>query len=120
MGRAFGQFLRQLREDRQYALRDVEEMAQVSNAYLSQVERGERGVPHFKVLKRLANAYGVPLSTLVQAAEDEGKGRGVSAKQPAPDVAFVSRGYDKLSEAKRQELKNFLQYLLQGEQRKER
>ena len=120
MGRAFGDYLRQLREDRQYTLRDVEQMAQVSNAYLSQVERGERGIPHFKVLKRLANAYGVPLSTLIQAAEEESKGRGVSAKQPAPDAAFVSRGYERLPEKKRQELKNFLQYLLQEEQRKDR
>ena len=120
MGKKFGDYLRQLREDRQYTLRDVEEMAQISNAYLSQVERGERGIPHFKMLQRLAQLYGIPVATLIQAAEEESKGGGVSAKQPAPDAAFVSRGYEKLPEAKRQELKNFLQYLLQGEQRKER
>jgi transcriptional regulator with XRE-family HTH domain len=120
MGRVFGDYLRQLREDRQYTLRDVEQMAQVSNAYLSQVERGERGIPHFKVLKRLAEAYGVPLSAIIQAAEQETRRPAVPPKQPAPDAAFVSRGYEKLPEEKRQELKNFLQYLLQEEQRKGR
>jgi transcriptional regulator with XRE-family HTH domain len=120
MEKDFGKFLRKLREDRGLTLRQVEETAKISNAYLSQVERGKRRVPHFRVLQRLAGAYGVPISTLVEAAESEMKGEPVEENEAAPDVQFVSRGYEKLSEEKRQELKRFLKYLTKEEKGKRR
>lgn len=115
MGKKFGEFLRKLREDRGWTLRQVEEKAKVSNAYLSQVERGERNIPNFNVLKRLAEVYGVEVSDLTKVAEEEAKGSNVDAKIEAPDVKFVSRGYEKLSPKKKQALKQFLQYLVQEE-----
>ncbi len=119
MGKGFGKFLRKLRGDRNLTLRQVEETAKISNAYLSQVERGERGIPHFRVLQRLANAYGVPISTLVEAMESETKGEAIEGKELAPNTQFVSRGYEKLSEPGRQQLKDFLQYLTKEEKRKQ-
>ena len=59
MGKSFGEFLRALRETRRLTLREVEERVHVSNAYLSQIERGERGVPNLKILNKLAEVYGV-------------------------------------------------------------
>jgi len=119
MGKTFGEFLRSLRENRHLTLRQVEEHASVSNAYLSQIERGERGIPNFKVLRRLAKAYGVSVTELVEAADKETEGPRVSLKSPSPDVAFVSRGYEKLSTENKEHLTAFLQHLIQEEQRKQ-
>lgn len=121
MGKGFGKFLRKLRKDRGLTLRQVEEAAKISNAYLSQVERGERGVPHFRVLQRLASAYGIPTSQLVEAAEAEAQGKPVEKRDTAPDVQYVARGYEKLSEERRQQLQSFLRHLVNEEQeRKQR
>lgn len=134
MGKMFGNYLKKLRIDRKLTLRDVEEKAKISNAYLSQVERGERGTPTMKILIKLAEVYGVPVSVLNEKAEAElaykaglaitltGKNKqkmphslfGVDPtkqKMPAPDTKFICRGYESLSEEKKQTLKNFLQYL---------
>jgi len=118
MEKKFGEFLRNLRESRHLTLREVEERASVSNAYLSQIERGERGIPTLKVLKRLGEAYGVSVTELVKAAEKETEGRSSRLETPAPDVAFVSRGYEKLSKKRKEQLTAFLQHLIQEEQRK--
>lgn len=145
MENKFGEYLKELRTDRKLTLRDVEEQAQISNAYLSQVERGQRGTPTMKILVKLAEVYGVPVSVLNEKAEAELKltaykaGLAMTmmnknkqkipttllgaepAKQniPAPDTEFICRGYENLSEEKKQTLKNFLQYL-QDEKKKKK
>ncbi len=71
---SFGAYLRGLRRDRQLSLKKVEELTGVSNAYLSQLERGRRNPPHPDILKRLAKAYEVPVRDLLVEAgylEDE-------------------------------------------------
>ena len=118
MSGIFGEFIRQLRTDRKMTLRDVEKKAQISNAYLSQVESGERGIPTMKTLARLAQVYGVPISLLTGKAEaelqyqkDKSKEGKKESKPPAPDTAFICRGYENLSEDNKQTLKKFLQHL---------
>jgi len=118
MEQRFGDFLKSLRTERGFTLRQVEEIAKISNAYLSQIERGERGIPHFNVLKRLADAYGVPVTRFVDAAGMEAEGKSVKSESSAPDVAFVSRGYEKLSENNKRHLKEFLQHLIQKEHKR--
>lgn len=120
MGQRFGAFLRALREQRGLTLRQVEEQAQVSNAYLSQIERGERGVPRVRILKKLASAYGVSVTELIDAADRELEGASVSTPSSEPDVAFVSRGYQNLSKENRQHLSEFLQFLLQKERKEDK
>jgi len=132
----FGEDLKKLREDRKLTLREVEEQAHISNAYLSQVERGERGVPTMKVLAKLAQVYGVPISLLNQKAEaqlklstlqwgimnsiqkrkdksykSEGSILGDAKEIPVPDTDYICRAYASLSEEKKQALKNYLQFL---------
>lgn len=118
MERMFGEFIKNLRMDRKMTLRDVEEKAQISNAYLSQVESGERSVPSMKILAKLAEVYGVPLSVLNNKAEDQlrydrdkTKTKKGDSKMPAPDTDFICRGYENLSEDNKQALKKFLQHL---------
>jgi transcriptional regulator with XRE-family HTH domain len=64
----FGPYMRRLRKDRQLTLKQVETQAKVSNAYISQIERGLRNPPHPDILKRLAKTYDVELRDLLVAA----------------------------------------------------
>lgn len=112
MGQKFGKFLKHLREERNMTLRDVEEQAHISNAYLSQVENGLRSTPTMKVLSRLAEAYGVPVSLLTEQAEAEIREQELDTKSaPAPDAAFVCRGYENLTEDNKKALKSYLSHL---------
>ena len=119
MGQYFGEFIKELRIDRKLTLREVEKNAKISNAYLSQVERGERGTPTMKILVKLAKVYGVPVSALSNKAEIElsierekaKKAKGEKEEMPNPDADFICRGYENLSENKKRSLKDFLQYL---------
>ena len=65
---SFGPYLRKLRKGKGLTLKQVEKAAQVSNAYISQVERGLRNPPHPEILQRLANVYGIPQRDLLVAA----------------------------------------------------
>src|SRR5713226_8310999 len=64
----FGPYLKRLRRTKGFSLKQVEGAAQVSNAYLSQMERGIRKPPHPDILKRLARTYDVPVEELLEAA----------------------------------------------------
>jgi len=120
MGENFGEFLKKLREDRKMSLYDVEREVKISNAYLSQVERGIRNTPSLKQLAKLAKAYGVPLSVLTEKANEELQGKESTSKKglPAPDINFICRGYEKLSEDNKKMLKKFLNTLQNEEKGK--
>jgi transcriptional regulator with XRE-family HTH domain len=65
---SFPSYLRELRKARGLSLKQVEAKAGVSNAYLSQLERGLRKPPHPDILRRLAKAYEVPVEDLLVTA----------------------------------------------------
>lgn len=112
MDKQFGSFLKKLRLDRGMSLRDVEKVTKISNPYISQIERGERGIPNFSILKRLAEAYGVKVTNFFENVESQ-------TGNIMPDVSFISRGYEKLSEGRKQSLKDFLQHLVEQEEKNE-
>lgn len=60
--------LSQLRKLKGASLRDVEAETGISNAYLSQLERGVAAQPAPEKLRRLADFYGIPYETLLSAA----------------------------------------------------
>jgi transcriptional regulator with XRE-family HTH domain len=64
----FGGYLRELRRAAGLTLKQVETKARVSNAYLSQIERGLRNPPHPEILKRLATVYETPHTDLLAKA----------------------------------------------------
>lgn len=117
MGKQFGSFLKKIRLDLGMSLRQVEKITKISNSYLSQIERGERNIPNFSILKRLADAYGVKVTDLIETAEKEARNEKVHSVNILPNVSFISRGYEKLSESRKQALKEFLQHLLQQEEK---
>jgi HTH-type transcriptional regulator, competence development regulator len=64
----FATYLRTLRKQKGLTLKQVEKAAQVSNAYISQLERGLRNPPHPDILNRLAKVYQVPARELMVVA----------------------------------------------------
>ena len=82
-----GQMLKRLRGDT--SLRGVQRLSGISNAYLSQIEKGERD-PGPKLLKRLAALYGVGIHELLRKAgylEREGE------EPEVDETAEVERAY---------------------------
>ena len=64
----FGEYLRTLRLEKRYSLREVEELSGVSNSYLGLIERGQRPIPGADILKKLAPVFDVPVRDLLAAA----------------------------------------------------
>jgi transcriptional regulator with XRE-family HTH domain len=60
-----GANLRELRNKRGLSLRELERRSGINNAYLSQLERGDVAQPMPSMLGRLAEAYEVPVETLM-------------------------------------------------------
>ena len=91
---ALGAFIRAERSVAALSLRDLAARAGVSNAYLSQVERGLHE-PSIRVLKSIADALGLPLAALLEQA-------GVLEDADAPlDAEAAIRGDARLSEPQR-------------------
>ncbi len=64
----FGYFLKSLRDKQRMSLRDVEKESGVSNAYIAQLEKGDRPAPSPDILKKLARAYNVTVRELLLRA----------------------------------------------------
>jgi transcriptional regulator with XRE-family HTH domain len=64
---AFGEFIHTQRKLAKLSLRELAALTDVSNAYLSQLERG-RHSPSIKVLKSLATAFNLSAETLLGQA----------------------------------------------------
>ena len=93
---ALGSLLRSQRAAAELSLRDLAERTNVSNAYLSQLERGQHE-PSLSVLRSIASALGVPLeSLLLQAGVLERDG-----ELPVRDTEAAILSDPELSEAQR-------------------
>jgi transcriptional regulator with XRE-family HTH domain len=66
-GSALGDFIREQRHLARLSLREMARLTSISNAYLSQVERGLHE-PSVRVLHAVADALGVPFEELVGRA----------------------------------------------------
>ena len=64
---ALGEFIRTQRQQAQMSLRDLAELTNVSNPYLSQIERGLHE-PSMRVLKAISDALNVSIETLLARA----------------------------------------------------
>jgi len=68
MAENFGEYLRTLRLEKRYSIREVEELSGVSNSYLGLIERGQRPIPGADILKKLAPVFDVPVRDLLAVA----------------------------------------------------
>jgi transcriptional regulator with XRE-family HTH domain len=64
---AFGQFIHTQRKLAKLSLRELAARTEVSNAYLSQLERGLHA-PSIRVMKSLADAFNLSVETLLEQA----------------------------------------------------
>jgi transcriptional regulator with XRE-family HTH domain len=60
--------MKRLREERNLSTRQVARLSGVSNAYISQIENNERGIPSPKILDKLAPVYKVDYGYLMELA----------------------------------------------------
>jgi transcriptional regulator with XRE-family HTH domain len=64
----FGHYLKSLRENRHLSIRAAERLSGVSNAYITQMEKGDRAAPGPEILRKLARAYNVTMRELLMRA----------------------------------------------------
>lgn len=64
----FGDFIKGLRKEKKLTIRQLELYSGVSNAYISQVERGARGIPSPEILQKLSKPLGVKYELLMEKA----------------------------------------------------
>lgn len=101
-GKALGAFIRSQRELARLSLRQVAEMAKVSNPYLSQVERGVYR-PSAQVLKGIADALEISAESIyAQAGLLDASGP--SKKRQPPKVEEAIRLDDRLSKEQKETL----------------
>lgn len=112
----FGKYLQSLRLARRLTLMDVEREAKLSNGYLSQIETGARGIPHFDTLKKLAAAYKVSVAEMIAKAEEAAKGENI--REVETELDAVARDFQRLDTGEKQQLKDFLKYLLEKDKPK--
>ncbi len=115
--KALGAFIRAQRELASLSLRQLSDMADVSNAYLSQIERGLHE-PSVRVIRSVARALGIPAEVLLSQAgladtdtdTDTGTGTGTGGESndgapvPPPSVEEAVRADPRLSSAEKDAL----------------
>jgi transcriptional regulator with XRE-family HTH domain len=98
--RQLGEYIRVQRRMADLSLRGLAELTQVSNAYLSQLERGLHQ-PSLRVLQSIAEALNMSAETLVaQAGTLNGVGAATAPKEPpaaAPDTETAIKNDPDLS-----------------------
>ena len=106
---ALGTYLQELRQIVGKSLRRVEDETGISNAYLSQLERGVAENPSPHLLQKLADYYGIPYNALMAQA---GYLRPTSAdKSPGPSSLEILVRTANLSNEEEQEVKKYILFL---------
>lgn len=84
------------------SVREMAKMAQVSNAYLSQVERGMHA-PSLRVMRALADVLDVPVEDLVHLSDSDAQ-RASSPTPSSNDVESAIKRDPRLTESHKQAL----------------
>lgn len=64
----FADYVRRLRKEKSYSLKDVERMTGISQSYVNRIEKAERKAPSYPIIEKLAKAYDVPVEDLLSIA----------------------------------------------------
>ena len=109
MPRSLGEVLAKARTQAGLSLRDVEGKTGIQNAHLSQIEKGGITKPAVGILWKLANAYDLDFSKLLQLAGHAGK---TSGKAPVRSLAGAGlHTIEDLTPHEERELLDFLEQL---------
>ena len=101
---ALGAYIRSQRKLANLSLRQLADVAKVSNPYLSQIERGLHA-PSVRVLRSIAEALDLSAETLLeQAGLLEEANNGAAAKMSTPPTERAIRIDPRLSDAQKEAL----------------
>jgi len=103
---ALGQFIHAQRKLARLSLRELAALSDISNAYLSQLERGLHQ-PSMRVVTQVARALGMPPETLLAQAgllDDSEPAPGAHAAAGPPSAEAAIRADPGLTEAQREAL----------------
>ncbi|GIN08719.1 LexA repressor [Shouchella clausii] len=64
----FGEYLRRRRKEKGFTIRQLEMKSGVSNAYLSHLENGKRGLPSTEIIKKISKALDISYTEMLQKA----------------------------------------------------
>lgn len=97
MSQNLGKVLALAREEKQLSLRKVEKETGISNAYLSQLERGVAKNPAPSMLHKLAKCYGYSYTKLMEVAGyiEPAKNKETDDPRQEVQIALMSSGLDK-------------------------
>ena len=85
---AFGRYLKAQRTVSDLSLRELGRLTNLSNAYLSQLERGLHE-PSLRVMRSLSEALGIPLETLLEQTGFSASAAAATADNRAGTVAAI-------------------------------
>ena len=99
-GKTLGEVLKKAREDKRLSLRDVEDITDISNAYISQLESNKIKKPSPNVLNKLSDLYKNQYSVLMRLAG-----------YPVPETMETSGLYARIGETTIEEENALVEYL---------
>jgi transcriptional regulator with XRE-family HTH domain len=102
----YGEYFKALRESKGMTLRDVEKKADVSNAYLSQLESGKIKQPSPLTLHKLSKLFDVSYEILMEKV-----GYPVVKKQPEQARNSISYRIGSITNDEEIELLNYLKFM---------
>lgn len=109
---SLGQILKSYRKSKKLTLRDVEGLAGVSNAYLSQLENDKVTKPSANILYKLSNVYNADFDYLLELA-------GIIEKKQESNKPKTLEGFalyaEDLTEEEERELSRYLKFLRYSE-----
>lgn len=108
--RNYGDYFRALREAKNMTLREVEKQADVSNAYLSQLESGKVKQPSPLTLHKLSEIYGVSYDLLMEKVGYPVTERKEKVKSESGKISIAYRVGD-ISDDEELELLNYLKFI---------
>ncbi len=104
----YGEYLRSLRLEKGFTLREVESRAGVSNAYLSQLETGKVKQPSPSNLYKLAELYEATYEELMERA---GYPVPKATQEPHSEKLMAQNRLGKLSSNEEEELIDYLDFI---------
>ncbi|CAM3051435.1 helix-turn-helix transcriptional regulator [Paenibacillus sediminis] len=84
----FGSLIKHLRENKGYSLKELELATGISYSYITRIENGERNVPSYRIIEKLAKALEQNVADLLYIAEGPSK----NGLQPVEKL-LLSEGY---------------------------
>jgi len=112
---SLGEKVKTLREKKGMRQKDVADASGITQATISRIESGQVNQLKSWAIKRLAVALGVTVDYLVERTD---KLSPDDVLRSDPEAQYIFRGYEKLGPTGRQQLREFVRFLEEQEERR--